>query len=279
MKMYKTGQYSLVHIRSPCPETGIVSHFWFFFVQIYPDFLLIYWINRGLFYTSIMTGQGNLAVSKKKKGMIMKNPFDVFLQRKQQIENKKTRLQQEITDLEEREKQLEEKAKAAAVNDDLDSYMQIGKEKERTAAAIELKKVQLESVEQVPESEVLEGWREYAAGHDKELSKALEDVEKAKAALCDTYRNLLIVQNNGLIERRRVGALLGFGAVFRSVPGGGESLESKLPLKTIPQQAERPVSYRGRNMRSDLALYLSEHPESEGMKVVSGYEPVERGKI
>ena len=209
----------------------------------------------------------------------MKNPFDVFMQRKQQVENKKSRLQQEITALEESAKQLDEKAKAAAVNDDLDSFMQIGKEKERTAAAIELKKVQLESVEQVPESEVLEGWREYAAGHDKELSKALEDVEKAKAALCDAYRNLLIIQNNGLIERRRVGALLGFGAFFRSGPGGGESLESKLPLKTIPQQAERPVSYRGKNMRSDLALYLSEYPESEGMKVVSGYEPVEREKI
>lgn len=220
--------------------------------------------------TSIKSGRGNLAGLKK--GIQMINPFEVFRDRKQAVENKKDRLRAEIRSLEEKAAQLEEKGKSAAMNNDLDTFMTIKKEKERVAAAIELKRFQLENVEQVPESEILEGWRDYAAGYDKDLAAALEEVERAKAGLCNAYRKLLIVQNNGLIERKRVGALLGFGAVMREVPGGAESLESKLPLNMIPRQAERPVLYRGKNMRADLALYLSENPDSEGLKIVCGYE-------
>lgn len=209
----------------------------------------------------------------------MKNPFDVFREKKQQIENKKGTLQREINELQESARQLEEKSKAAALSDDLEKYMQIKEKRDRTAAAIELKRFQLENMEQVPESDILEGWREYRAGYDKELDKATAEMEKAKAAFCDAFRKLLTVQNDGLLEQKKVGALLGFGSVMRVTPGGGESLESKLPLKTIPAQAEPPVSYRGKNMRGDLALYLSENPESLGATVITGMVPVEREKI
>lgn len=170
-------------------------------------------------------------------------------------------------------------AQAAAEADDLERYMDLKGDQERTAALIEMKKIQLDKVADVPESEIMGAWKDYA-DHDylPEFNKAVQALDDAKAKYLDAFRKLLITQNNGLLEQMRFGKLMGLepGQNFPT-NHATFNLIDRLPMRTFSIANainDRTVSFRGKAKQPDLAIYLSVCPDTLAETVLGAKVPV-----
>lgn len=210
--------------------------------------------------------------------------FEKLSKRKQSIEDNRQRLKAEIESLRAKEKALEDQARQAAEGGDVDKYLSIKNEIERTRATAEVKGVQLEGIGDLNRGEICAEWAEYRRGYDKRFDDACKRAEEAKQAFLSAFLTLLTVQNEGVRERSRFGGLLGASSGSERILKGNmeEDLTRVLPLKTIRTltlddvAAGSAVACKGRNFIPEVGFYVANNPGSFDavLKVLAGVLPV-----
>lgn len=216
----------------------------------------------------------------------MKKPFEKLKTKIDLIEEDRNRLRKEIADLEDSVKAMDDAKMQAASEDDIDGYTRAREAKERAAVQIEMKKIKLAGLKDVPKEDIFDAWREYRTMYEKEFDKAEAALRDAKQKYVDAIRNLAIVQNNGLKEQARFGALLGWVPGENRVGnhGGMEvfNLVNRLPLKVFKYGdilKDAMLNYRGKAKNPDVALYLTQRPETKIDIVMKALLPVKEDEI
>lgn len=120
----------------------------------------------------------------------------------------KSKLQNEIDELIRREAELADAASAAAERGDVETYMAKTAEKERTTATIFVRRTQLDRMKPFTDAEVLESWKDYAVGYNKEFIRKSGEYERAADVLRKMFVGLCELQNSALTMRARFGAFV-----------------------------------------------------------------------
>lgn len=135
----------------------------------------------------------------------MKMTVESFDAKVKQFENKRKQINDDISELTQKEATLIEECKAAVAAGDVDTYIRKNRQKEEVSAALFVKRTFLDNMGKAatPE-EAKEAWSSYVSGYDKEMNKAIEDFEAAKRALISKYENLVKKQLAALKVRDRL---------------------------------------------------------------------------
>lgn len=181
----------------------------------------------------------------------------------------------ELEQLKAQEADLESAAKDAAAGDDIDTFLHIRDEQRRVAAMIEMCEIKLQNTsDRLPEADIEKTWKRYASDHDKAIAKAREKMDKCKAAFLDAFRELVILQNEGLKARKTIAGLVGIDQ---------PEIAARFPMTLYkrPEVSDFPncLAFRGRNMMPELALYSVANPNTKAGTVLEACVPVEEGAI
>ena len=214
------------------------------------------------------------------------NPFEAIKAKLQKITDSRAQLTNDAARLRTEASDLSDRMKDAAVNNDIDSYTRLKEQRAMKENMAEIKEFQLSQVKDISNEEIFEAWREYRPIYEKEFDKAEAALEEARQKYMDAFRKLVIVQNNGLKEQAKFGALMGL------VPGDNRIISSgsiehfklidKLPMKVFKCGDilnDPMLNYRGQAKNPDVAMYLIQHPGSEVDTVTRMLTPVKEEKI
>ena len=123
----------------------------------------------------------------------------------------KASLSAELDALMKQEAEARDKAEAAAENGDVDGYSKFDAERQRAAAAVYVKRKQLDKMsDHISAEEILAAWEEYAADYDKSFRKKLDEYKKARKDLSKKYMELVSLQNDALAVREYCAAISDF---------------------------------------------------------------------
>lgn len=214
------------------------------------------------------------------------NPFEAIKAKLQKITDSRAQLTNDAARLRTEASDLSDRMKDAAVNNDIDRYTRLKEQKAMKENMAEIKEFQLSQVEDISNEEIFDAWREYRPIYEKEFDKAEAALEEARQKYMDAFRKLVIVQNNGLKEQAKFGALMGW------VPGDNRIITSgsiehfklidRLPMKIFQYGdilKDPMLNYRGKAKNPDVAMYFTRHPDSKVDVVTQVLIPVKEEEI
>lgn len=214
------------------------------------------------------------------------NPFEAIKAKLQKVTDNREQLKNDIARLKSDVEDLSDQMKDAAVNNDIDRYTRLKEQKAMKENMAEIKEVQLSQVKDISSDEIFDAWREYRPIYEKEFDKAEAALEEARQKYMDAFRKLVIVQNNGLKEQAKFGALMGWVPGDNRIisPGLTEhfKLIDRLPMKIFQYGdilKDPMLNYRGTAKNPDVAMYFTRHPDSKVDVVMRVLTPVKEEEI
>lgn len=152
----------------------------------------------------------------------MKMTVESFEEKVKQFESKREQISKDISDLAKEESRLAEECKAAVAAGDVDTYINLNRQKEDVSSALFVKRSFLDNMGKAATPEdATQAWMSFVSGYDKEMKKALEDFEAEKRVFLGKYKALIEMQNAALKTRDRINEIV-------SLP------ESSFPMTFIP---------------------------------------------
>lgn len=149
----------------------------------------------------------------------MKQTIESFDSKIKVFEAKRAEINADIAELSRKEASLAQECKAAVEAGDVETYIQKNREKDDVTAALFVKRSFLDKMgKAVSEADAKEAWASYVTNYNKEMLKALEDFEKAKATLLTMYKNLADYQAAALKVRNHLNEYAGVANPDRSFP-------------------------------------------------------------
>lgn len=159
-----------------------------------------------------------------------------------QSKAERKRLEDEISRLKEQIASLDAEAEAAAEGGAVEAYIKADGEKKRLEQTLYVMERQAAKMARpVSDDEIIDAWRQYAAEHDKQLERMIQDYEKSRRALYDRFREIVSFQNEALRDRANVGAL--FEDVDANNPDD-DGRFARLPIRHIEKAVESGVYMR-----------------------------------
>ena len=159
-----------------------------------------------------------------------------LLKMQEAYQSNQARIKAEIDALSTAITDCEELMKREAEAGNLESYKRKKAEVEAAKDELFVLRAQVARGPGYDKSDVLEAWKDYAEGRDRELKKKLEKYQKNQKALYEEFLEIVDFQNESLRTRVKVAALA--GVAIKNAIAAGPGNAQQFPLEMLENKSD-----------------------------------------